>query len=600
MSQIRKLDRTLAARIAAGEVIERPQSVVRELIDNAIDAGADEIVLSIRSGGIEEIRVSDNGRGIMKEDLPLAVTQYATSKIGTIDDLYQLRSLGFRGEALHSIGAVSRLTIASSYEGLPPWTMVTDNMEDEGIREGGPDRGTIVTVEDLFGQIPARRSFLKRPASEAMLCRNTLLSKAMAFPSIHFSYIQDEVRRVDLPRRERLFDRVMDVLCLEENFNRKEFVFLEKDCGDFSISLVTSLAGVHRSDRSRIKVYVNRRPVDEYSLVQAVVYGYGEILPGGSFPYSCLFVQDAPELADFNIHPAKREVKLRNKAEIHHAIHNLISKGLPREIPAIVARPDQPQQPYLEPVAKTDTSWTDASFTRDRIIHADPERKFQPDAVSQKPRDNGWLDRAKAIFHEEKAKPYQASSTPAENFWKPEKAQFTYLGQAFRLFLICQKDDKLYLVDQHAAHERILFNELRQQRNVQRLLVPIDFEVDGDVDAFLCENGYIYTQYGIALSQKDDRLWSLDSIPQSALTNEKKLVSFIQNSTGSEEEIEAGLYSIVACRAAIKAGDYVDDATARALLEKVFELEDPSCPHGRTFVVTLEERELRLMVGRTQ
>ena len=604
MSEIRRLDSTLSARIAAGEVIERPQSVVRELMDNAVDAKADEITLSIRGGGIDEILVTDNGRGIMKDDLPLAVTQYATSKISTLDDLYHLQTMGFRGEALHSIGAVSRLTISSSYMGQKPWTITVDNMVQEDPVAIGPDKGTMVKVEDLFSHIPARRAFLKRPSSEGTLCRNTFLAKAMAFNAIHFRFIQDGALKIDLPARRTIFDRVMDILTLEENFNRKEFVYLEKKCRDFTIRTVTSLAGIHRSDRSRIRTYVNDRPVDEYSLVQAVVYGYGEILPGGTFPWTVLFVDDDPELVDFNIHPAKREVKLRNKAEIHHEIHQLIHSSLPRQIPSINAAA-QDEQPLLEPVASASTSWQDPVFTHDRIRYpghdAGKAKTTHDEMVSQKPKDQAWLEKAKKLFAQPgREAEHTTSSVSAQEFWKPHKTSFTYLGQAFRLFLICQKDDELYLVDQHAAHERILFDELRRQRDVQRLLIPLEFEVDPDVDAFLAENSYIYTQYGIGIAQKDDRLWELTSIPHSAKENEKKLVTFIQNAMGSEEEIEAGLYAIVACKAAIKAGDVLDDQSATALLEKVFELDDPSCPHGRTFVIRLSEKELRLMVGRTK
>ena len=199
MSEIKKLDPMLSSRIAAGEVIERPQSVARELIDNAIDAHADEIALSLTGGGIDELVVTDNGKGIMKEDLPAAVLQYATSKISEPDDLYHIHTMGFRGEALHSVAAVSRLTISSSYKGESPWTLCVDNNEVFPLTPGGPDRGTIVKVENLFSQIKARRSFLKRPSSEANLCRNMLLSKAMAFPEIHFTFIQDGAIRADLP-----------------------------------------------------------------------------------------------------------------------------------------------------------------------------------------------------------------------------------------------------------------------------------------------------------------------------------------------------------------------------------------------------------------
>lgn len=605
MSQIKKLDSTLAARIAAGEVIERPQSIVRELMDNAIDAGADEITLSIRGGGIDEIRLSDNGKGIMKEDLPLAVMQYATSKIEKLDDLYHLGTMGFRGEALHSICAVARLSVSSSWNSERPWTLVVDNMKAEPLVPAGPDKGTVVTVENLFSMIPARRNFLKRTQSEGTLCRNTFLAKAMAFENIQFTFYQDGAMKISLPKRRTVFDRVMDILTLDEHFQTSDFTYLEKQCPDFSLRLVTSLPSVRRSDRSKIKIYVNKRPVDEFSLVQAVAFGYGEMLPGGSFPYSVLFVEDNPELADFNIHPAKKEVKLRNKAEIHHEIHRLIASGLPRQIPVIKARPES-QQPLLQDVTKTTVSWQDPALSQDRIRYAAGAQDKDSDGrqasqVSYKPKDRDWFEKAKELLDRTREeKNWQPAGAAQADIWTPQKPSFRYIGQAFNLFLICQKDDALYLVDQHAAHERIIFNELKKQKDIQKLLIPIEFEVDADVDAFLCENAYIYTQYGIALSQKDDKLWELTSVPTMARDNEKKLVSFIQNAVGSEDEIESGLYAVIACKAAIKAGDYIDDISAEALLEKVFQLEDPSCPHGRTFLIRLEEKELRFMVGRTR
>ncbi len=619
MGKINTLSPVVAARIAAGEVIDRPQSVARELIDNSIDAGATEITLSVDGGGIDRLSVADNGSGIEKDDLPLTIERHATSKISTVDDLYHLSTLGFRGEALYSVSAVSRLTIASSYRGESAYTFRVDNGEKKELVKGGPDSGTIITVEDLFGEIPARRSFLKRPSSEATLCRNMLLQKAMAFPEITFRYYQDGALRLHLPRRERRFDRVLDILTEGESLNRKEFVELDDKGENFSISIVTSLAEVHRSDKSRIRIYVNGRAVEEFSMVQAIIYGYGERLPGGAFPYSVLFIEDSPELVDFNIHPAKKEVKLRNRAEVHHAVTTLIKQKLPRTIPAITAKEEE--QSDLPPVIRTTTSYQDRNFflnrSQDIPIDISEDDEKRTEAVSspardyrseERPKDSSWMDKARSLArkHEEKrleervSQVFDRSTTDKESVWDQEDDSFTYLGQAFRLFLICERKGKLYLVDQHAAHERIIFEELREQKSVQMLLVPIDFEVERDVDAFLQENSDIYTQYGINITRKDDCLWTLSSIPAMARDVEKQLVEYISTRTGDESELESGLYAIVACKAAIKAGDIVDRYSAEALLERTFKLEDPSCPHGRTFIITLDEAELRKMVGRTK
>lgn len=598
MAKIKVLDRLVAARIAAGEVIDRPAAIARELIDNSIDAKASEISVDVRGGGIESLSVIDNGCGIDKEDLPLTTQPHATSKISMIDDLYHLNTMGFRGEALYSISSVSKLSISSN-----GWTYTTDGSIDGELSKGGCEKGTRITSENLFGALPVRRSFLKRDSSEAQLIKNTFISKAMAFEAIHFKYYQDGALKVDLPIRNTLKDRVLDILTLDSKLNRADFTYLESENSIYKIRLVTSLPFLHRSDRSAIKIYVNGRAVEEFSLVQAVSYGYGETLPGGSFPYTVAFIDEDPELVDFNIHPAKKEVKIRNRAEIHHAISSLISQKLPKTIPTI--KSNEEELP-LVPVATKKVAFEDKEFVYNQTISQEGIKKESVEINSPRmtyqdsPRDNSWLEKAKNLSSKKRdiVKP---STVKKEDVWNIEvKKEIKYIGQAFKLFLICECDSRLYLVDQHAAHERVIFNELREQKTVQKLLLPNEFEVDSDIDLFLSEHSDVYTQFGIALSKKEDKLWTITALPALALSYEKEVVELIKTKVGSDSEIEAALYAIIACKAAIKAGDEIDKYSAEALLEKVFELEDPACPHGRTFIITLEEEELRKMVGRTK
>ena len=215
MSKIKVLDSLVASRIAAGEVIDRPAAIARELLDNAIDASPTEITVDVMGGGIEYLSVSDNGCGIDKDDLPLTVKPHATSKISTLDDLYHLSTMGFRGEALYSIAAVSTLTVSSS-----GWTYTSDNTTDGILTKGGCESGCTVTSQNLFAQLPARRAFLKRDQSEAQLIRNTFLSKAMPFYDIHFRYIQNGALKIDLPVRKTLQDRVLDILTIDERLIR--------------------------------------------------------------------------------------------------------------------------------------------------------------------------------------------------------------------------------------------------------------------------------------------------------------------------------------------------------------------------------------------
>ena len=602
MARINLLDPLLSSRIAAGEVIERPQSVLRELLDNALDAGASEIRVSIDDGGIGKLSVADNGSGIAREDLKLLGSRHATSKIHTADDLYDIRTLGFRGEALYSIGAVSRLTVSTfSAETKEGSTLVIDNGRRSEITSASPDRGTIVTSENLFSEIPARRSFLKRASSEAALCRQLLISKALAFPQVRFTFISDGAIRLDWPQCSTLKERVM-FLYRGDGIADADTEELHSEGEGFSVTIIAGNSAVKRSDRKEIRVYVNGRPVDEYSIVQAVQYGYGELLPGGSFPYAAVFISDSPELVDFNIHPAKREVRIRNKAEIHHAITSMLQSGIKRKIPEI--SPLQPEF-YLENAKRSDVPFSKVFSEPEKPAEYIPSSRRAAEVTERIPayteRDKAWLEKAKAL-QETRNRMKETSPAPVPDAVEQtsEEIPIRYIGQAFRLFLIAERGDELYLVDQHAAHERILYDELISQRTVQNLLIPIKLELDSDGDRFIENHSEVYTKLGIMLSRTDDGVWEITALPASCRPIETEITDFIQSSRLDSNDLEAALFAVIACRAAIKAGDDIDRWSAEELLKKVFALKDPACPHGRTFLIKLKEKDLRLMAGRTQ
>ncbi|MFA6731880.1 MAG: DNA mismatch repair endonuclease MutL [Sphaerochaeta sp.] len=590
--RIKLLDSLVAQRIAAGEVIERPASVLRELLDNALDAGATTLVASVVDGGLEQIKLMDDGEGIDKEDLPLLCESHATSKVRELEDLYHIQTMGFRGEALYSIAAVSSITIESGRQDQDAFQITIDNGKKGAVLPSGARKGTVVTVERLFAEIPARRQFLKRPSTEATMCRQVLQEKALAFPEVAFRFLSDGKIRLDLqPATKR--QRILDVLALNQNIVPSEMIELYDTAGRFSLYAVCSSPALYRSDRSHIKLFVNKRPVDEYSLVQAVTYGYGELLPGGSFPYCYLFIDVDPTLVDFNIHPTKREVKLRNKAEIHHQIVSMVQSQVRRTIPRLVSQEirseEEPLLSALEPKHEYSSH------------HSFPGHSSASPLVEQhKPVDPQWFQKAREILGNSRSVETSRSSE-TDDIWAMQKqdSSYEYLGQAFNLFLVAQKGDNLYLVDQHAAHERLLFDEIREKKLIQNLMIPIPFEVERDVDIYLSEHQDVYLNLGIKLERQEDLIWQVLSLPALYRSIEKEVVSFIQTMTGDSEEVEKGLYAIVACHAAIKAGDKVDRMMALALLDKVFSMEEPVCPHGRTFVVRLEKDELAKAVGRT-
>ncbi|MCK9287305.1 MAG: DNA mismatch repair endonuclease MutL [Sphaerochaetaceae bacterium] len=581
--RIHILEPLIAQRIAAGEVIERPASVIRELLDNSIDAGADEIIVQVIEGGLNRITVIDNGSGISREDLPLCCTSHATSKVATLEDLYRLDTLGFRGEALYSMAASAKVTISSSFEGTAPYSIVVDNGTIGTVVPGGPSKGTRIDVEHLFSTIPARRLFLKRPSTEMTMCKNTVIEKALAFPRIAFTFYDGDNLKLTLCATERK-QRILDALANDKNVIPAETQEIQDQAGRFSLYAVTSSPAYYRTDRSHIKIYVNNRLIDEYALVQAVVHAYSEMLPGGAFPYCYLFITVDPELVDFNIHPAKREAKIRNKAEIHHQIVVMIRQQIKRGIQRI-RLPD-----HFEHSGQYNLG--ESSYTppytnnqrRDSNTH---------DRLSEKPIDPAWFAKAREVL-KSKTSPNDFDTSSRQDI----ESQPTYLGQLFDLFLLAEHDHRLYIIDQHAAHERILYDEIKLHGDIQPLMIPIRFEVERDVDNFLQQNARWYADYGMHLKRTADLEWELDSIPAIWKPIERDVVRFIGSQTGNLDDLDRQLYSVIACHRAIKDGDKVDRLAGQALVNRVLAMEHPVCPHGRTFVVEISEESLRKAVGR--
>ena len=596
-NRVHLLDPMVAQRIAAGEVIERPASVVRELIDNAVDANATSITVQLIEGGLQRITVIDDGDGIHSSDLPLCCRSHATSKVEKLEDLYNLSTLGFRGEALYSVAACAKVTIASSFKGAEAATIVVDNTMESEVRPGGPRVGSRIDVENLFSSIPARRLFLKRPSTESTMCKGTLVEKALAYPHIAFRFYDGDQLKLDFPKTTPK-QRILDALASDKHVIPSETTELSDVGGRFSLYAVATTPACYRTDRSHIKIYINTRPIEDYALVQAVTYGYGEMLPGGAFPYCYLFITVDPELVDFNIHPAKREAKLRNQAEIHHQIVVMVKQQVSKSIYRLSLERTLPSSEQLEFSSHT-SSPTQQVSNPSPGYHSQVASTFRQD----RPSDPSWFARAKELLSKKVPEP-QDSSRPLPKVsdrtsWSgAETDGFKYVGQAFDLFLIVERNDTLYLIDQHAAHERILFDQIRNHGNIQRLMIPLEFEVGRDVDAFLIQHAAWYSDYGLELSRTGDLLWELATIPALWKTIEKDVVAFISSQAGNIEELEKNLYATIACHAAIKDGDSIDNFTAEAIIQKVLAMENPVCPHGRTFVVEVTKESLWRAVGR--
>ena len=553
-------------RIAAGEVIDRPSSVARELIDNAVDAGSSTVDVYVSKGGTEEVRVVDNGSGMTPKDLRLSVLPHATSKVSSAEDLRTITSLGFRGEALASIAASARLEIVSRAEGFGEEArrilVESGIVRKNGVSRGRP--GTTVTVRDLFYSLPGRKQFLKQPSTEQKMCRQVFVEKALPFTDIYFRFFADGTEQLSLPpsslleRGRGLFSRIIDPNGL-----------IEKSCsvsGGLAIRCLLGHPELFRGDRRYIYIYINNRRVDEYAFTQAVEYGYGDYLPKGRFPCAFVFLTLPPEEVDFNIHPAKREVRLKNPRSIHHALQVFIRSSLLEYLGGKSGTSDgvPGRGPIIDSITAVDTA-AEKTSRRTGLFAAEPEQR----------------------------QVYSAAEVPNP------AGEIRFIGQVFSLFLLASVGETLYIIDQHAAHERYLFDRInaRPPRS-QQLLVPLRFETDPETSEFIRLTAEVYRGCGIGLREEEENRWLLTAVPALSGITGGAIIDFIVSEKGDEQLLRKELYAKLACHAAVQDGDLLDTAAAVDVVQKALTLPVPRCPHGRPVWHTITRDRLFSLLGR--
>jgi len=611
--RIRVLLDSVARRIAAGEVIDRPYSVVRELLDNALDAGAGQIQLEVNSGGIGSLVCADDGFGMGPGDLRLCVLPHATSKIREFDDLYRLSSMGFRGEALASIAACSRLDILSRPRNSShAWRIRSEGGRTSEPREDRGAPGTRISVEDLFYSLPGRKKFLKNPSTEGTLCFNAFLEKALAFPETAFRYFSDGKLKIFLPPgdlRERVvqaYSRILDPALVRS---------WQAESSPYSLTVVGASPSLYRRDRKYIQIYVNRRRVNEFALTQAVEYGYNEFLPGGCFPHAFVFITLPPDLVDFNIHPSKKEVRFRDLPGLHRAVTAGVKEGLKSHYRQPLRLQPSAEQPLpffsgLPTAEEADPYGTGAgggasggfsleSGTGGRIPGGTPDRGFSLPARPSSPPSG------KDPFHPYRGEiraslPEDLSPLPGGPPAAADPAgDFRYLGQVMGLFLAVEKEDTLLLIDQHAAHERILFDRFRRETPViQELLVPHLLELDEPASEVLAKNLAFLGELGFEFSRAGGTVWQLIALPSLCQGMEDEILEILTQARGDARTLEKELYARAACRRAVKDGDLLDRVTAEDLVRRSLALPEPRCPHGRPVWFELTRDELFRLVGR--
>lgn len=589
--RIHILDKVTASKIAAGEVIDRTSSVVRELLDNAIDSGASEISVYLTGGGIKEIRVIDNGCGMSKEDLDICFLPHSTSKLSSADDLFDIKTMGFRGEALSSIAASAKLEIVSSVDGNKGYGISIDGGAVRDLGSVKANKGTVVSVRELFCYLPARRKFLKSPAAETSSCRTVFYEKALAFPEITFKLFLEGKLAVFLPSAP-LKKRVSDAypsIAPEKLYHQ-----VEAKCDGYSVTILFPGVEVVRRDRRDIKVYVNKRPIQEFALVQAVCYGLSAYFPGGTYPAAFLFIQIDPSLVDFNIHPAKREVKINNLPMIHRTVVEALKQHMGE-----LQKPAGSSDALYPKDEDIDTGIQKPAETIPSYRPSEPVNKtlFGPEKTQMTFFPAGEASHQDRSFSNLlKDKPEVVNFQPSPEY----KGDFRYLGQIFDSFLLCERDDSLYIIDQHASQERFYFDLfLSQKPEVHQLLIPYNIECESQVAELIEKEIPKYAEVGVIIKKDETGQLYIDAMPSSFFELKNDVLNLLVTQTGDFENIKTELYARAACKKAFKAGDAIDYDKAIDLIKKVFAMPMPRCPHGRPLYYQLTKDKLYQLLERT-
>jgi DNA mismatch repair protein MutL len=584
VSRIRLLSEILASQVAAGEVIERPASVVKELVENSIDAGARRIETIIRRGGISLIRVVDDGCGMDRDDALLALERHATSKIRTADDLAAIATLGFRGEALPSIASVSRFRMATrEHDAIAGTEILVSGGRIDAVREGGEAPGTQIEVRSLFYNLPARRKFLRTENTEARNVEHQLYLQAIAHPEIAFAFVRDDRIAFQLAAGATLRDRIRDLYSVELVESLLDLRQPRRD-RTMQIAGLIGRAGVSRQTRAQQLVFVNGRAIESPVVTAALREGYHTALMKGQFAVTFLFLQIDPAAVDVNVHPAKREVRFRDPNNVREAVVAAIRETLESGRADWQQHFDAPPQPQLTPSQPPRIEATRPS-----------EQQVIPS------REDGEAPRNRSIDFQ----PSEQRPTT-----KPP-SQFQIIGVLNRLYVLMENETGLVLVDQHAAHERILFEELRrrmEERGVpsQRLLLPQQFDLPPRDAEWVERNAATLQTMGIGIEAFGPSTFRIDSLPP--FVQPADPVEFMRNvidelksasNTSSPMRLGEDMIAKTVCRHAVKANDPLRYLEVEKLITDLLACELPyCCPHGRPTMIHISLAELEKKFGR--
>ena len=635
--KIRILDKDTINKIAAGEVIERPTSVVKELIDNSIDAGATDIRIEVENGGKKSILVRDNGCGMSRADALIAYKKHATSKLIRIEDLNTISTMGFRGEALASISAVAKIEILTR----PPDEITGTKIIIHGgkvieITDAGSAPGTSVYVKDLFYNTPARRKYLKSDRTELAHITDTVTQLALANPAISFTLLSEGKSVLRNTGSKDIFNSIVNLLGPD---TARSMLPLESRKEEFEIQGYISKPEITRSDGDQLFIFVNTRPVTSRAITAAVRNGYYTKIPKGRYPVAVLSLTVDPGEVDVNVHPRKSEVRFSREKELEDTITGAVEKSLSEHALVHEVREkgnrnfkrnfeisgfseglkvSETQETLQKPITSAEIPGKFGISGSSREIPGersgiytypvkDTERKLR-----KSERLLGLFEEARAQENElEKVRERVQEASVKEQ--KPNTSlleELRVIGQVSKMYIIAEKGEDLVLIDQHAAHERILYEQVIRMKKprVQELITPITIELSPKEKVLMEDYIPYLEEYGFGISEFGDNTFVVTFVPDvfgqlehpefiHDIINDLLASGKVKKETGISEKVSKTL----ACRAAIKGGAACSLRQMEELIEQLKKAENPySCPHGRPTIITFTKAELDRMFARTQ
>ena len=632
MGNIVLLDDLTINKIAAGEVIERPANVVKELVENSIDAGATSISIDIENGGITYIRISDNGKGIAPDDVEIAFERHATSKIRKAEDLIKVSTMGFRGEALASIAAVAKVELITRTKGGELGTkIVVESGKIIEKEECGAPFGTTITVRELFYNTPVRYKFLKKDFTEGGYIEDAVSKIALVNPNISFRMTNNKKEIIRTSGNGDMIDVVYSV------FGKDIAKNLVKVDSEYEGIKVTGVAGkpeIARSNRTNQLFYVNGRNIRDKILMASAEEAYRTLIPHGKFGFCILNIEINPELIDVNVHPAKLEIRFAEEGNVFKAVNIALknallkqditvketdedkkttTKGLFDFYRPIQENKKEEKQPLLTEMEKYDETENKETINYENN-KANKETKkninlYEQPNIIQTEKQTLKIEEEREEYIPKKQTDLFENITIEEE--KPQIPDYKILGVAFNTYILLELDDDIYILDQHAAHERVLYEKVKANfykeggKEAQMLLLPDVLELSKKDMHTVKNNIELFNQAGFSLEEFGDNTIKITGVPVMCFEMDTKDLFMdildgldITNRT-TKQDVEEKFIATVACKAAIKANMSLDEREIRGLLDELLLLENPfTCPHGRPTAIRITKTEIEKKFGR--